>query len=126
MMVGTKMTTLRRSTIFGLGDEAFRLMKDYTHLGSEAQAIIGTSAEERITWVLQDRWIGYTKAQDALDRLDRLLHHPRTNRMPNLLLLGHTNNGKTTVIRHFADLHPPDDNPGGDTLHYPVMMIQMP
>jgi hypothetical protein len=95
-------------------------------LDAAARAVIESSDEARLQWLLQPRWIGYTKAQRALERLERLLHHPPMQRMPNLLLIGQTNNGKSTITQHFVDRYPPDDNPAGEAVHAPVMAIQTP
>jgi hypothetical protein len=98
----------------------------YAHLGAAARAVIAHSAEARIQWLRQPRWIGYTKAQQALQRLERLLHHPPTPRMPNLLLIGETNNGKSTISQQFAARYPPHDHPEGEAVRSPVMVIQTP
>lgn len=50
-------------------------------------------------------WIGYTRAQAILTKLDYLLQHPPIHRMPNLLIVGRTNNGKTMLIDRFLELH---------------------
>jgi hypothetical protein len=50
-------------------------------------------------------WIGYTQAQSILAKLDYLLQHPPIHRMPNLLIVGRTNNGKTMLIDRFLELH---------------------
>jgi hypothetical protein len=46
------------------------------------------SADERIDWIRQDRWIRYLRADQALKQLDELLAFPPRNRMPCLLLTG--------------------------------------
>lgn len=98
----------------------------YAHVEASVRAVIEDSDDARIQWLQQPRWIGYTKAQQALERLEHLLHQPPTQRMPNLLLIGETNNGKSTISHHFADRYPPDDHPAGEAVHYPVMVIQTP
>lgn len=96
------------------------------HLVPEARSVANLDVDARIEWLLRPRWIGYPQAKQILDRLDQLFRHPRMHRMPNLLVLGHTNNGKTTIVLRFADLHPPNENPSGSHLIYPVMVVQMP
>ena len=54
-----------------------------------------------------DQWIGYPRAVDALERLESLLTWPDKQRMPNLLILGPTNNGKSMIVEKFRRLHPP-------------------
>lgn len=49
-------------------------------------------------------WIGYTQARTILSQLDYLLEYPAMHRMPNLLIVGRTNNGKTMLIDRFLEL----------------------
>jgi len=107
---------------------------DLSHLTPAAQAIaMLPNNDERIRHIRTDRWIGYTRARAAIDRLEELYHWPKKQRMPNLLILGPTNNGKSTVIEKFRRDHPqrmltakPFD-PGNDVLEIiPVVVMQMP
>lgn len=82
--------------------------------------------EERIQRVHQARWIGYTRAKELLDKLDELLNHPHVQRMPNLLIVGETNNGKSVLVKRFQHLHPASDNAAGDGIIVPVLLIQAP
>lgn len=54
-----------------------------------------------------DRWIGYTRATEALTQLEGLLTLPGKQRMPNLALIGATNDGKSMIIEKFRRDHPP-------------------
>ena len=71
-----------------------------------------------------DRWIGYTRAAEALGRLETLFTWPSRQRMPNLLLTGPTNNGKSMIIEKFRRAHPPVSHP--DREEIPVLAVQMP
>ena len=44
--------------------------------------------------------------------------------MPNLLLIGPTNNGKSMIIEKFCRTHPPVSHPGRQEI--PVLTVQMP
>lgn len=88
--------------------------------------IINRSPEERIEWLRQPRWIGYGKAKEILDKLEELISWPKVHRMPNLLILGHTNNGKTTIVEHFVKKHPAEDLPNEDFASVPVLLVQAP
>ena len=59
---------------------------DLTHLHPSAQPIAHLPADERLRHVRADRWIGYSRASEALERLETLYEWPRKQRMPNLLL----------------------------------------
>lgn len=101
-------------------------MSDYPHLDRRVQDVIENGDEERIAWTLRPRWIGYTTAHEALSRLEWLMRHPPTPRMPNLLLVGHTNNGKTCLVHHFAERYPVPPRLDGESRPRPVIIIQMP
>ncbi len=96
------------------------------HLSPSAEKLLALSNEERIERILGERWIGYTRAIKITKRLEDLLKYPKTHRMPNLLIVGRTNNGKTMIVSRFASKHPASDNIEGDEVNVPVLMIQAP
>jgi len=69
-------------------------------------------------------WISYPKAKEALDILHDLKNFHKTNRMPNLLIYGETNNGKTELLKHFCQLNPPQLNPLIDNIKHPVVYTE--
>lgn len=79
-------------------------MNTYNHIHPDFRHIMQLSDKERLEFLDEPRWIGYHTAQQVLDTLQSLLHKPTRPRMPNLLLVGDSNNGKTTIIRRFYDL----------------------
>ncbi len=81
---------------------------------------------ERIETIESGRWIRYSRAEQILKRLEELLRAPRSHRMPNLLLVGETNNGKTAIINRFAKRHPPAANIDGDASCVPVLIVEAP
>lgn len=97
-----------------------------THLNEQAKAALGLGSKERLDRVRHARWIGYTRAKEILDKLDDLLTYPKRHRMPNLLIVGDTNNGKTMIVNRFHQKHPAYDNPDDDGITLPVLMIQVP
>ncbi|MGG7655408.1 TniB family NTP-binding protein [Kocuria rosea] len=98
--------------------------EDLGHLHPTARAIARLPVDERLAHVRADRWIGYPRATAALERLEELYGWPGKQRMPNLLLLGATNNGKSMIIEKFRRLHPPVSEE--DREQVPVLMVQMP
>src|SRR5262245_50964164 len=101
-------------------------MEEYPHLDATGRSAIALSVEERIHKLRQPHWIVYPHARRIFDKLEDLLGYPRTHRMPNLLIVGETNNGKTVIVSRFQRLHRADDNPGGDHATIPVLLIQAP
>lgn len=97
---------------------------DLSHLTPAAQSVAVLPAAERIAHVRADRWIGYTRATDALTRLEALFTWPSKQRMPNLLLIGPTNNGKSMIVEKFRRTHPPVSLEEREDI--PVLVVQMP
>ena len=79
---------------------------DYSHLHSTTRPLAQESTPARIRRIRTDRWIGYSRAEEALAAMEELLTFPQRTRMPNLLLVGPTNNGKTMIIEKFRRSHP--------------------
>lgn len=96
------------------------------HLNNEAQAALDLSDAERIFYINSENWIGYTRAKQILDRMEYLLTFPRRHRMPNLLIVGDTNTGKTMIVRRFQEKHKAHDNERADAITLPVFVIQAP
>lgn len=101
-------------------------MSEFDHLSDKAAAYLKRSNEERVKYIRSPRWIGYDAAQGVLERLDSLMTHPKSHRMPNLLVVGDTNNGKTMLLRRFCAKYPAEDNKGGETIRVPVLYVQAP
>jgi type II secretory pathway predicted ATPase ExeA len=96
------------------------------HLLQKAAAYLERPDAERITYIRSPRWFGYPVAQQVLEQLENLLTHPKSHRMPNLLIIGDTNNGKTMLVKRFCNRHKPDDNPEGEAAVVPVLFVQAP
>lgn len=97
---------------------------DLAHLHPSSRPAARLPAAERIAQIRADRWIGYPRAIEAVERLETLLAFPRRQRMPNMLLIGPTNNGKSMIIERFRRAHPPVTE--RDREHIPVVCVQMP
>lgn len=96
------------------------------HLLPKAAAYLERPDAERLTYIRSPRWIGYTQAKAILSRLEELLVHPKSHRMPNLLIVGDTNNGKTMLVRRFCNQHKPEDTPEGEAAVVSVLFMQAP
>lgn len=99
---------------------------DLNHLIPSAQKTAQLPGAERIARIRADRWIGYTQAQKALAKLEDLFTHPERQRMPNLLIVGPTNNGKTMLVEKFRRQHPVTTSDDGQTEQIPILAMQMP
>ena len=101
-------------------------MTELSQLSDTTSESIELSAEERIRRILQPHWIGYTQSKRILKRLEDLFGYPQVDRMPNLLIVGDTNNGKTMIVSRFQHQHPASDNPTGEHITVPVLLVQAP
>ena len=96
------------------------------HLHPNLHSWLDLPIDERLARIRAPRWIGYPQANSILTKLDEALTYPKTHRMPNFLIVGDTNNGKTMLINRFCAKHPADDNPKGDYANVPVLLVQAP
>lgn len=95
-------------------------------LSPRTQGLLHASADERIKHIDKPFFIPYSRAADILDEMEDLLEHPKTNRMPNILILGRSNNGKTEILREFLKRHPAEERAGFDRVYAPVVYVQSP
>jgi hypothetical protein len=97
-----------------------------SHLSASAAEWLSLPKIERIEKIRSPRWIGYPRTKAIQSKLEDLLVWPKSHRMPNLLLVGDTNNGKTMLMQRFRSKHPAHDNPQGQGVRVPVLVIQAP
>jgi hypothetical protein len=102
-------------------------MVSLAHLGPEANALAMLPGIERLARLRTERWIGYTRANQALARLETLFSdEPGKLRPQNLLIVGPSNNGKTMIAEKFHRAHPRRVSDDGEHEVIPVLMVQMP
>jgi len=106
-------------------DSIVKNLEDVKHLTVKAKSRLKLSDEARIDYIRKPRWFGYDKAKEIINKLEELLTYPPKHRMPNLLLVGDTNNGKTAIINKFAERHPRDDNRSGESIIAPVLIVEV-
>ncbi|MBB3224466.1 TniB family NTP-binding protein [Pseudoduganella umbonata] len=96
-----------------------------SHLAPDAMAALELPSDERDDFCKKDRWIGYERATQIMQQLDEVLLYPRTLRMPNVLIVGQSGNGKSAILKQFCDRHPVQITAAGDPVA-PVLPISMP
>jgi hypothetical protein len=96
------------------------------HLLPHVHELMDLSQSERISAIHSDWWIGYGIANRALDILHSLMVHPKRVRMPNLMIIGPTNNGKTMIVEKFKRKHPQSVSSCGQHDIVPIVIMQMP
>ena len=77
-------------------------MKVHEHVLPEFRYVLTLTDRERMRFTERPFWIQYPAAKSVLDTLQWLLQVPKRARMPNLLLIGDPNNGKTTILEKFS------------------------
>lgn len=101
-------------------------MTEHAHLHADFMPVLLLPDRERIQFLSQSRWIGYKSAHSVLDSLESLLDAPKRPRMPNLLIVGESNNGKTTIIRQFEKTHGKGYVDDDDEPVRPVIVVEAP
>lgn len=96
----------------------------YDHIHKKFRHIAFLPDNERIEFIDTPRWIGYSRANQILDVMQDLMNKVKQHRMPNLLLIGDSNNGKTTIIQDFAQRF--GESYIDEDLIIPVCLIQAP
>lgn len=96
------------------------------HLTEIAKSYLKLSKSERIEYICSPRWIGYTKSQDVITKLTDLQSYPARHRMPNMLIVGDSNSGKTAIAERFVAMNPGYEKEDGEGIVIPVLYIQAP
>ena len=97
-----------------------------SRLSESAGKALELSDSERARYSLHECFVRYPAADRIIAELGAVLSHPRIHRMPNRLLVGETNNGKTALIRHFMAMHPALNDPEQEAAIIPLVYIQAP
>jgi hypothetical protein len=98
---------------------------EFAHLSPALRAAAALPNNERVMRIKVDRWIGYPRATAALAQLEALFQWPKRQRMPNLLIIGQTNNGKSMIIEKFCRAHR-EIVGDADQEIIPILVVQMP
>ncbi|WP_337165331.1 TniB family NTP-binding protein [Vibrio fluvialis] len=98
----------------------------YPHLNEVARAYMACSQEDRIRYIRSPRWIGHSKAKEIIGKLEDLQSYPKRHRMPNMLIIGESNTGKTMIAERFIDMNPSYERGDGEGIVIPVLYIQSP
>lgn len=101
------------------------MMNSFEHLDPEVAPILLLPRDERLEFCNSDRWVGYTRAVQIMQQLDQLLLYPKTLRMPNLLIVGRSGNGKSSILERFTRRHPIQITEAGTPIAQ-VLSVAMP
>jgi len=102
-------------------------MYNTDHLLPQVIERLNDNNTQRIKFIQKEKWIPYPKAHNILRQMDLLLDHPKKSRMPSMLLVGNTNNGKTSLVKKFLATHSPKQgDTWQETTEIPVICVQAP
>lgn len=98
----------------------------YTHLREQSRKLADADDSVRIRSIQTGYWVPYENATLILEQMEDMFTHAPVDRMPNMLLVGPSNNGKTRLLKRFLDSHPTDPNPSGDAMIVPALLVAAP
>jgi Cdc6-like AAA superfamily ATPase len=98
----------------------------HDHLSPSVVPLLSEPDDIRIEHIQKGAWLGLEDAMAALKRMDAMLHHPTVPRMPNLLLVGPSFSGKTSILHKFVSNHLPNQAPEREATVCPVVMVEAP
>ncbi len=81
-------------------------MDGFKHIHKAHRHLMSLSKEDRINALNEQIWIDYPKTTEVVNLLTSLMNRPKKPRMQNLLLIGESNIGKTSIIERFATQNP--------------------
>jgi hypothetical protein len=104
-------------------------MEEYEHINKDFKSLLSLNNEERICKLNDHIWINYPKTKEVISLLNDLINRPKKPRMQNLLIVGESNNGKTSLVNQFSESHPDSTFEGDDGVFQsmkPVVVVQFP
>lgn len=82
--------------------------------------------EERIRSIKEQDFFIHSQADEVLKKLSYLQNYPTCHRMPNMLLLGDSNNGKTAILLKHLSLNEKFINETTSEIIIPVIFVEAP
>lgn len=101
-------------------------IKSGAHLHDAAKKYLEVGNKERIQYILSPRWIGYPKAKQIISKLEDLQAYPPRHRMPNMLIVGDSNSGKTAIAERFSEMNQAYEKEDNEGIIIPVLYVQAP
>ncbi|PYE31502.1 hypothetical protein DFP83_1092 [Idiomarina fontislapidosi] len=100
-------------------------MDELKHIDKKYRQVALLPDEERIAFIQQKRWIGYPVALNAIQELKALMEQPTQQRMRSALLIGDSNNGKSSIIEKFCEAHGQPVVNEDEILNKPVLVTEV-
>jgi hypothetical protein len=92
------------------------------------------SRAERLDYLEDLHWVSYPHAKKILGKMERMLaktsrkrrEGARSKRKHHLIIEAESNNGKSSIMEEFEARHPIHENPTGDGIVIPFLLIELP
>lgn len=91
-----------------------------------AEKALSLPPPQREDFVKKKFWINYDDAVKVLEELDLLLKATPEDRMPCLLTIAESNNGKSDLFDYFRKKHPPVGDDNGNAVSIPLLCVSAP
>lgn len=95
-------------------------------LSPRAIELLSAPDAVRIEHINKPAFIPYARATEILGEMEKLITHPQTNRMPNMLIVARSNNGKTELLKEFRRRHPAEERLDEEAIYAPVIYVECP
>jgi len=105
------------------------MSSQYSHLNNNFQHLLNLNKEDRIKSLYNPIWINYPRTTQIIQLLKQMMERPKKPRMQNLLIIGDSNMGKTSIIVEFCKLHQDytlEDEEGMSVVVKPIILAQSP
>ncbi len=104
-------------------------MSKYPHLSTVASEMADFDKQKRLAFLNEPIWISYTRAEKLISLMQDYMQMPKRARMKNLLIIGDSNMGKTSILEKFMQQNTPVEYQDEHHMYrtrIPVLMIQAP
>mgnify|MGYP000287398185 CR=1 FL=1 len=96
------------------------------NLAPQIERYLELSDEERIDFILKDKWVDYPVAKKVLTKMEDIFNAPKSIRTRGMLLYGDSNNGKTAILKKFYRQYGESEaiDEDGDLVHtMPIVFV---
>lgn len=99
------------------------MSEPFSHLAASARQALSEGDQARLKYIQIRRWFDYPRATQILSRLEGMVTYPEVGRTPCLLVVGSSNNGKSTIAKIFCSKHTPLIDAAQTVIRAPVLYI---
>ncbi|MFA6193005.1 MAG: TniB family NTP-binding protein [Sulfurimonas sp.] len=102
---------------------------NYEHIHEDFKYLMNLGKEDRVKSLHAPLWINYPKTTEIIQLLKQIIDRPKKPRTQNLLIIGESNIGKTSIAIEFVKLFKSstiEDEDGMSIIMRPVLLAQAP